>query len=393
MDRRRRSSTGRSKILESSINLLSEFIKTKDLEDIYGLAINNSLPGEFRSTAWRIFLSILNKDDSGNWAKTTKVLRDNFYNLSKQLSENVLKYLRNELTEDQAKSLLDEKSLNIFNTVRNELIQISNNFDFFKSEIISEIVLRLIYVWSLSNTEFNDFSMIVSILAGIIYSLYPSILHIDISLLGINEENLENLEAQSLFYYLNTEEHFDADVYIIFNTIMTKGIKQFISNQIQYQPINSSEIDEILNIKDENLLLKRCSVLNKVDRILAFYLKIVSPEILTKLSSKKNEMYQSLETLISTILSKHLNSEYIIYFWDCIFINEIYSFMETKLHFDNDFFNFTDFILLAYLVLNHENVGKNDFHKLYLNSLQIFNGREVLKKAIKLREKVNNYYS
>ncbi len=393
MDRRRRSSTGRSKILESSINLLSEFIKTKDLEDIYGLAINNSLPGEFRSTAWRIFLGILNKDDCGNWGKTTKVLRDNFYTLSKQLSENVLKYLRNELTEDQAKSLLDERTLNIFNTVRIELNQISNNFDFFKSEIISEIVLRLIYLWSLSNSEFNDFSMIVSILAGIIYSLYPSNLHVDISLLGINEENLENLEVQSLFYYLNTEEHFDADVFIIFNSIMIKGIKQFISTRNQYQPINFSDLNEIINIEDENLLLKRCSLFNKVDRILAFYLKLVSPEMLTKITPQKNELYRSIETLIPTILSKHLNSEYIIYFWDCIFINEIYSFMETKLHFENDFFNFTDFIVLAYLVLNQENAGKNDFNKLYVNSLKIINGREVLKKAIKLREKVNNYYS
>jgi len=393
MDRRRRSSTGRSKILESSINLLSEFIKTKDLEDIYGLAINNSLPGEFRSTAWRIFLGILNKDDCGNWGKTTKVLRDNFYTLSKQLSENVLKYLRNELTEDQAKSLLDERTLNIFNTVRIELNQISNNFDFFKSEIISEIVLRLIYLWSLSNSEFNNFSMIVSILAGIIYSLYPSILHVDISLLGINEENLENLEVQSLFYYLNTEEHFDADVFIIFNSIMIKGIKQFISTRNQYQPINSSDLNQIINIEDENLLLKRCSLFNKVDRILAFYLKLVSPEMLTKITPQKNELYRSIETLIPTILSKHLNSEYIIYFWDCIFINEIYSFMETKLHFENDFFNFTDFIVLAYLVLNQENAGKNDFNKLYVNSLKIINGREVLKKAIKLREKVNNYYS
>lgn len=393
MDRRRRSSTGRSKILESSINLLSEFIKIRDLEDIYGLVINNSLPGEFRSTAWRIFLGILDKDDCNNWAKTTKSLRDNFYGLSKQLNENVLKYLRNELNEDQTKLLIDERSINVLKTIRRELNHISENFDFFKSEIISEIVIRLLYLWSLSNPDFNDFNLIVSILAGIIYCLYPSILHIDVNLLGINEDNLENLEVQSLFYYLNTEEHFDADVFIIFDRVMNKGIKHFISSRKQYQPISLNEFTENQKIEDLSILLDRATKYNKVDRILAFYLRIVSPEMLTKISGQLNVTYHILESLISSLLSQNLNSENIVYLWDCIFINESYCSSETKVQFENDYFNFTDFILLSYIILNKDHAGKSDFEKIFLNSLLNLNGREVLKKAIKLREKVNNFYS
>ena len=393
MDNKRRSSTGRSKILEISIMILSEFIKSKDLEDIYGSVINNTLPGELRSTAWRIFLGILNKDDSLNWAKTTKSLRDNYYKLSKQADENALKFLKSELNDEQAKSLLDEKTIGLINTAKAELKQISNNFDFFKSEIISELVIRLVYLWSIAHSDFQDYQLIVEIVAGIVYSLYPSILHIDINMLGIDEEKLDNLEIKNIFYYLNTEEHFDADVYTIFDCLMSRGFKNFISSQKEYKSISPGEIQDIVKIDDDKVILENAKKLNKIDRIFSFYLRLVNPEMLTKVSADKNELYQALDFLVSTILTKHLNSETIIYIWDCIFINEIFSSHEKAFSFENDFFLFIDYILLSYLILNQDNAGKTDFVKIFLNSLQTIDGRDVVKKAIKLREKINNIYS
>lgn len=393
MDNKRRSSTGRSKILESSINILSDFIQSKNLEDIYGFVINNTLPGEIRSTAWRIFLNILDMNDSGNWAKTTKDLRDNYYKLSKNINEDIHKFLRNEINEEQAKILVDEKSLIIISLARKELKQLSNNLDFFKSEIISEVVVRMVYLWSILNSQFSDYDKIVSIVAGIVYSLYPSILHIDISMLGIDEDKLQNLEVQSIFYYLNTEEHFDADIYTIFSTLMSRGIQNFFSETKIYKPISSSEIIDLLKIEDEKLLLERARKLNKVDRILGFYLRHVNKDLLEKISLQKDQIYNILESLISTVLEKDSSSENIIYFWDCIFLNEIYDISERNFKFENDFLSFIDFIILSYIVLNQENFGKRDFNVLFLNSFQNLNGKDVVKKAIKLREKVNNIYS
>ena len=391
MDNKRRSSTGRSKILESSINILSDFIQSKNLEDIYGFVINNTLPGEIRSTAWRIFLNILDMNDSGNWAKTTKDLRDNYYKLSKNINEDIHKFLRNEINEEQAKILVDEKSLIIISLARKELKQLSNNLDFFKSEIISEVVVRMVYLWSILNSQFSDYDKIVSIVAGIVYSLYPSILHIDISMLGIDEDKLQNLEVQSIFYYLNTEEHFDADIYTIFSTLMSRGIQNFFSETKIYKPISSSEIIDLLKIEDEKLLLERARKLNKVDRILGFYLRHVNKDLLEKISLQKDQIYNILESLISTVLEKDSSSENIIYFWDCIFLNEIYDISERNFKFENDFLSFIDFIILSYIVLNQENFGKRDFNVLF--SFQNLNGKDVVKKAIKLREKVNNIYS
>ena len=68
-------------------------------------------------------------NDSGNWAKTTKDLRDNYYKLSKNINEDIHKFLRNEINEEQAKILVDEKSLIIISLARKELKQLSNNLD------------------------------------------------------------------------------------------------------------------------------------------------------------------------------------------------------------------------------------------------------------------------
>ena len=61
-------------------------------------------------------------------------------------------------------------------------------------------------------------------------------------------------------------------------------------------------------------------------------------------------------------------------------------------HFDNDFLCFLDFILLSFIFLNKEHAGKSDFGVLLINSLQTLNPKDVLKKAIKLKEKFYEIY-
>ena len=390
MDNRRRSSTGRSKILESSIAILSEFINSKSIEDIYGYVINNTLPNELRSTVWRILLNILNKDDCKNWAKTTNGLRDSYYKLTNQINEDELKLLRNEINEEQAKLLVEEKTFNLISLARKDLTNMSYNLDFLKSGFISELILKLVYLWSKVNSNYTDYNQILFIAAWIVYSLYPSILHIEISSLGFDEK--DNLDVQSIFYYLNTEEHFDADVYTIFSTLMARGVTKFLQDKITYKPLTINEINDLIINDDHQSLLKRAKKLNKIDRILGFYLRCLDKDLLNKLSAQKNTIYSILEGFVSTLLAKNLKSENIIYLWENIFINET-SVIDKKLfHFDNDFLCFLDFILLSFIFLNKEHAGKSDFGVLLINSLQTLNPKDVLKKAIKLKEKFYEIY-
>lgn len=50
--------TGKSSSIEQSINIFSEMLKNNecDLEEILNMVLNQKLPNELRSIAWRIFL-------------------------------------------------------------------------------------------------------------------------------------------------------------------------------------------------------------------------------------------------------------------------------------------------------------------------------------------------
>jgi len=138
--------------------------------------------------------------------------------------------------------------------------------------------------------------------------------------------------------------------------------------------------------------MEKIHSLNRVDRILHFYLKLVNGDLLMKLKEKK-ELRNIIANEIATLFTKDLNSDNIIYFWDCIFVNEQSYTFEKPIQFEDNFLHFVDFIALATLVLNKENADKSDFEQLYLASLHNLDGKEIVKRAIKLREKVNTVFS
>ena len=64
--------SSRSISLDNSIQLINQIIFNKNFEDIYTSVINNQVPSEIRSIAWRVFLKILHKDDYNSWIDKTK---------------------------------------------------------------------------------------------------------------------------------------------------------------------------------------------------------------------------------------------------------------------------------------------------------------------------------
>ena len=74
---KRSSSIGRSFALDSCKKILENFFsKDFDFEDFKINVINHELPGEFRSTLWRIYLGILTSPfKKENWISITKKYR------------------------------------------------------------------------------------------------------------------------------------------------------------------------------------------------------------------------------------------------------------------------------------------------------------------------------
>lgn len=389
VDKKRRSSTGKSKIIESSILMVNECIKNNTLEDIHSLVINNSLPGELRSVSWRIFLGILSLENHSKWAVITKNKRDSYKQASHSvINENLDKYLKNELSAEESVKVIDESVLKTVNALREELKKVTSDFDFFKSEIISELAVRTVLTWVLTHKEYNNYLGLVKLIAGLIYSLYPSILHIDVTSLGVDENNLENLDSKVLFYYLNSEEHFDADLYSIFDGIMEKGLKRLYVEGAEYKRVEAAGAQELLAISDPEDLYKATRKLNKVDTLLYFYLNLQDKDTLKKLLDKKVDLYPVLDNLLRNLFSICLSAEDLIYFWDCILLGETSP--RGKALGEESQLHFAQFIALSYIVLSKDFLEHAEYEANFITIIRSLSPKEVIKRAIKLREKTSS---
>jgi len=390
---KRRSTTGRSNIIESCINTLREAIKESEfnLEDISTMVINNNLPNELRPVAWEIFLGILPREkDLYEWVKIIQAERQKFEKLSNDNEvESFTKVIRKEANES---ILPSSKLLSVYQIVAKEIENISANYDFFKSQIVAETLLRIYVIWKKNNPDPSESISVESfyILAGVIYSLYPSILHFNTEIKEIN--NKEDVDPRTLFYFLNNEEYFDSDVYMIFDHIMNKlGFENFIVN---FSKLGRQEQDSIYkNIvqgeeeQDSRDLFKSdesktliCNM-NRLEKISYPYLKFANRMLLSHLFSINLDPYQTIQTWFTSLLTNSISFENLTYLWDNIFL-----YSQTQ-------FEFFDYILVA-LISNLSNellVSDEVSAKKILMSYREdnFNMKDIVKKALKLREKIS----
>lgn len=378
----RKSSIGKSSLVDNSINLLNDIIYSKgDMEDISTLVINNNLPNELRSIIWRIFLKIIpNGINTEEWVKITNEHRQHFQIVSKdQDIEKLIKIIRKESNDEQ--NLSNGQLFADYESAKDALDKISSNYDFFKSQIVAETLLRIFLIWRKSNLDLDAKQIYLAfyILAGVIYSLYPSIIHFTTEQKDINSP--ADINPKSLFYFLNSEEHFDDDVYSIFDNLMNhKGLKNLINSISTNDRQPLSAIQEQI-VSREELDKEFISKLNHFERVSYYFLKVSKPDILVELFSKNVDIYDVNVLFISSLLTSFVGFENIVYFWDNIFVNA----SEEKLE-------FLDFVSLAFISETSKNSQSIEHLIAYSKNLVRYPAsQEIVKKAFKIREKVSEY--
>lgn len=385
----RRSSTGRSNIIENCIVVLKEAIKGDkvDLEDLSIMVINNTMPAEFRSTAWKIFLGILPNDKNAfEWVKIIQNERSNFEKLSGEKEvEEYIKVIRNEA---EVSTISQSSVYNDYQQVLKELEKISMFYDFFKSQIVAETLLRLYIIWRRQNPTEKGNIEIFYILAGVIFALYPSIIHFTTDIKVITSK--EEADPKTLFYFLNDEEFFDADVYMIFDHLMNKkGLKSIIT---QNPSRNSWESMVNLIVEKENIfpltedLKEFISTFNRAERVAYLYLKIANPKLLSHMMSIKLDPYEIIQLWFNSLFTSSICYTHIVYFWDNIFLRCAEQQDQTTPLAFADFIgaslinNLGNDLLTADLITGKKILMRYPEHSLNL--------KDIIKRALKLREKV-----
>lgn len=383
----RRTSKGRSSIMDMSITTLRDMLKDDrcDLDEVITMVVNNTLPNELRSILWRIQLGILPKDKHySEWVEIIQKERKIFDSLiNDQDIQNYLKVIRKESDVD---ILPSGELFNDFKLIKESILQIpGTSHDFFKSESVQETFLTLYIIWKKNNPNIITKNLQpFNILAGLIYCLYPSILHHTYDPIEIKGK--EDIDVRTLYYFLNDEEYFDSDVYLIFDTIMKS--EQILKNINNFENENWQDVEFIKEkiVFKENLFPLSeeskglISKLNRCERIGYLYLKIVNEGLLNNLINNKIPFLFYIQSLYSTLLICSIPFENLSYLWDNIFT---FSDVESPVS-----FSFLDFVILSLF---------NNLHEAYLHNLQEvplkypehkLDSKRILGKALKFKEKI-----
>jgi hypothetical protein len=369
--------SGRSISIENAIGLLKAAIETKSKNVFETDVLNNTLPNEIRSIAWRIFLNILPVDQSTNdWVGIAKSQRAQFavFSAEKEIDE-FSRMIRGESTDNE---ILHKSELwDIYKLAREELDRISSTYDFFKSQIVAESLLRLYLIWAKQYTGGFD-TKAFYILAGLIYTLYPSILHVTTPIL---DENLN--DPQWLFNYLNDEEFFDSDVFFIFDNLMNHKQIKHIASEFKNSPrADIIEVEKRI-IDSENIDMEYVATLSRFEKISYYYLRLINPTLTKYLFSIKLDVHEVLQAWIPSLLTSTISFERLTYFWDNIFYNC-----------RNDSLDFVDHLSISLinnlsgeLIVN--NLVDNKISLMKYPDTMLLDEKEIVKKAMKLNEKLN----
>lgn len=309
----RRASKGRSDFLDDSIKILESMFRTKGNErfsDVQSLILNNSLPNELRSILWKVFLDVLPiSGDSKQWVEITRKNKEKYLALNNDFKEleTINKLLRKEIKESDLSEFKDTSIYKNYSAARQFLDEnLSEIYDLFKNESLAETLIRNYIIFRQYNENFEfSHQPFLHILSAIIYSLYPCIIH------HYEKIDLEESDTKSMFYFLNSEDNFDEDVYWIYDAILNgKKFKETILNINKETDLNNIKVvDDIqkINLKTVNKL-----------EFLYVLLMVENPGLINHMRKIQADISLVFKYWVTTLFSSSFTLENLIYILDII---------------------------------------------------------------------------
>lgn len=407
LNRQRKASLGRSSLIERSIKLLDYFFSNEfDEGEFSAHIVNNELLGEFRSILWRVYLGILPTPHSKKgWIQATKSYRRNFENMVSDANfQNALGFYNAKLNGGSLSNSSFNLSFNFeeeFELIKNELDTYSGDYDIFKSEFLKKSFLTIYLAWRINNKELNlninSITFVSRILAILIYSLYPCIIHLNVDLDEISDEEQD---SKNLFYYLSLEDYFEHDIYAIFDKLLKfSDMQQYVINFSQ-GALERKLDQEIKNIssEDQNLadLLEQKLNLglstqnnlksnNFLEDVSYIYLYTLNKDLLQLLHSKGIDVYNLTASYYLSFFYNATKFENITYYIDNVLMH-----CKTE-----------ELRFLGYLVISTLNNFEDELANLSKKEIEDFltnfplikrDPKDIVGKALKVRQKINKKF-
>lgn len=221
------------------------------------LSTNDLENYKVRSTAWKLFLSILPYNNNmTDWITTVHKSRCKYKSLVKEYTQ-IKKFDLNPL---------EKTNKNKWNTIHedHELKKIIHvdiertyqSYTLLKKEEIKAMLNRILFLWAKENSDVSYKQGMNEILGVTVFAFYPfyfnyinKLSYADL-LEQVQKENLsENtFLIKEIYQYLNDSDHLEADIYTAFNSIMKRGISNIYYIPEDYSthtPKNNSSLSKV----------------------------------------------------------------------------------------------------------------------------------------------------
>ena len=324
-----------NEVYENPYNIFCDYLEgNMNFSDIRKKCMAGKINSETRSFIYKMLLNILPYNDQNSWKNIVKNQRNLYFTkLNNLLSkdENILKFInchavKGTKTYEDLFRLIPVEIKEILSLIKLDVNRTFQDLDLFQNKKIKELLTKILFVYSIDNPHPSYCQGMNEILGTLFLSFYPSLIYNKFSKEEIENENNETItDKEKLYYYLFSDEFFEADLYTIYVELMSRDLTiLYTYNDDKYknvaknpnEDLNNLSIDDI-NRSEESDLIKR---IKKI-----FYIYLKTDKEYFDVLVKNIEPNIFLLRWILCMLNREISLKNILYIWDCIFF---YEFME-----------------------------------------------------------------
>ena len=223
-----------NEVYENPYNFFCDYLEGNiKFLDIRKKCMAGKINSETRSFIYKMLLNILPYNDQNSWKNIVKNQRNLYFTkLNNLLSkdENILKFInchavKGTKTYEDLFRLIPVEIKEILSLIKLDVNRTFQDLDLFQNKKIKELLTKILFVYSIDNPHPSYCQGMNEILGTLFLSFYPSLIYNKFSKEEIENENNETItDKEKLYYYLFSDEFFEADLYTIYVELMSRDL-------------------------------------------------------------------------------------------------------------------------------------------------------------------------
>ena len=229
-----------------SYNNLSEKAKKASLVEECGSRVH----------AWRVMLGLIPlENEPEKWIDQIKQQRKHYYTICDKYSikntKNLDPLMFNPLMKNTEDSLWNEMfdGKDIKDVIHKDVIRTYQEYEFFKVKEMREQVVATLYYWSKTYPMFSYRQGMNEIIAVLFFVFYAETAEISDTVDSLSSEKIAG-DPDNLVSFLFNSKHTQCDIFIMFERIMSMGIKELYGTIDDISAIKSQLFGAKSNDKD-----------------------------------------------------------------------------------------------------------------------------------------------